>query len=353
MDEEERRSAGSAAAGSIVASPPGRGNECNLARCCRHLDWVAVPGCGVGQVGDSSAADFTSGTVDPGAFVSRRDPPGVLLRPAEVAEFTGPDLPPGWFARRWAESGRVYFEDDGLVIDGALVGTDALIAGGRSLDFWASFAERPDQHVGFGVDYVHVPWCMFSTKWGRRLYARTNFTVVEDKKLPGDWLGSPHRFRIDWRFLYVDFEIDGQRLAHLLVPMPPAMRPLAGNARVGGPPLVLHQVRMSPYFPSGRFTSRVLDAGATVGWTEACWVAEMCDGTTLGLEWRTGDTAVPDGTWSGWSPLSAGAPLCRRSRYARYRASLATTDDAVTPVLSAVTLGYRSLERSSGSTGSD
>lgn len=307
----------------------------------------------MGQVGDSSAADFASGSVDPGAFLSPHDPPEVLLRPAEVAEFSGPDLPPGWFARRWTEGGRVFFQDGGLVLDGALVGSDALISGGRSLDFVASFAERPDQHIGFGVDYVNVPWCMFSTKWGRRLYARTNFTVVEDKKLPGSWLGSPHRFRIDWRFLYVDFEVDGRRLAHLLVPMPPAMRPLAGNARAGGPPLVLQRVRMSPYSRSGRFTSRVLDAGAAVTWTEASWVAQVGEGTELGFEWQTGATPAPDRSWSDWSRLSAQAPLGRSSRYARYRASLATTDDAATPVLSSVVLGYRSRDRSSGSTGSD
>ena len=307
----------------------------------------------MGHVGDTSIADFGSGSTDGGAVVARTSPAEVVLTPAEAAEFVGPDLPPGWFAHRWADGGRVFFDAGRLVIDGALVGSEPLISGGRSLEFVATFAPRPDQHVGFGFDYVNVPWCMFSTKWGRRLYARTNFTLVEDKKLAGDWLGAPHRFRIDWRYLYVDFDIDGRRVAHLLVPMPPSMRPLAGSARLGGEPLVLEWMRMSPYAPAGRFTSRVLDAGSAVHWTEASWVADEPQGTSVSLEWRAGDTPRPERSWSRWSRMRPGAPLGRTSRYAQYRAGLATTDPATTPALRGVTLGYRSLDRSSGSTGSD
>ena len=300
----------------------------------------------MGDVGDSSAADFRSGSTDAGASVTTTALAEVVLTPAVCADFTGPDLPPGWFARPWVDGGTVHF-DGGLVIDGALVGHDALITGGRSLDFCATFNERPDQHAGFGFDYVNVPWCMFSTKWGRRLYARTNFTLVEDKKLPGEWFGAAHRYRIDWRFLYVDFAIDGDRLAHLLVPMPPSMRPLVGNRRRGGPPLVLHWLRMSPYPPAGRFTSRVLDAGEPVGWTGADWAADVPDGAGLALRWRSGDTPRPDRSWSRWSTLGAG--MERSSRYAQYRADLSTTDPAVTPALRSVTLRYRSLDRSRGS----
>ena len=307
----------------------------------------------MGHVGDSSAADLLSGYPDSGASVAASTPPEVILAPAVAATFAGPDLPDGWFARPWAEGGSVHFDGGRLVIDGALVGHHALISGGRSLEFATTFDDRPDQHVGFGFDYVNVPWCMFSTKWGRRLYARTNFTLSEDKKLPGDWFGSPHRYRIDWRFLYVDFAVDGKRLAHLLVPMPPAMRPLAGNKRVGGEPLVLEWVRMSPYAPAGRFTSRVLDAGGAVEWTEARWAADVPEGTSLTLRWRSGDSPAPDRAWSGWAVLRGPTAVARRiSRYVQYRAELATTDASSTPALREVTLGYRSLDRSSGSTGS-
>ena len=305
----------------------------------------------MGDVGDGSAADFGCGSTDAGAVVADTRPAEVLLAPAMAARFTGPDLPPGWFARPWAEGGTVHFADGQLVIDGALVGHEGLITGGRSLELGVTFAEVPDQHAGFGFDYEHVPWCMFSTKWGRRLYARTSFTLSEDKKLPGDWFGAPHRYRIDWRFLYVDFFVDGERMAHLLVPMPPAMRPLAGSRRRGAP-LLLEWVRMSPYPPAGRFTSRVLDAGAVVEWTGATGSAEGPEATTLALRWRSGDTPAPDRSWSGWTRLTAGAPLRRASRYAQYRADLGTAEPASTPALREVRLAYRSRDRSRGSTGS-
>ena len=50
-------------------------------------------------------------------------------------------------------------------------------------NFSAIFAARPDQHAGLGTNFVDVPWVMFSTKWGRRLYGRTHLLNVDDKKL--------------------------------------------------------------------------------------------------------------------------------------------------------------------------
>ncbi|MEI9808795.1 MAG: immunoglobulin domain-containing protein [Bacteroidota bacterium] len=57
-------------------------------------------------------------------------------------------------------------------------------------------------------------------------------------------------------------------------------------------------------------------------------------GTTLGVSVRTGNTAVPDGTWSAFTPISAsGNSVGRSSQYIQYKADLATTDTKITPAL--------------------
>jgi hypothetical protein len=305
-----------------------------------------------GEVIDDSADDFAAGSVDAGAYVARTATGEVILAPKVAAEFTGSTLPEGWTVTPWLDGGTGTLDGGRLVLDGARVGCDALLLSPRSIEISAVFAARPDQHAGFGVNFVDVPWVMFSTKWGRRLYGRTHLLNLEDKRLSGDWFGAPHVFRIDWNVLDIIFSADGERLAHFMVPVPGHMRGLAANQRLGGPPLEVDWMRISPYAPVGRFTSRVFDAGACVGWTTATWEADAPDGTSLDVQLRTGATPAPDRTWSRWSPVPAsGEVRSPPSRYVQYRADLATADPSRTPVLRRMTVrhGPMSYESSSSS----
>lgn len=307
------------------------------------------------EVTDGSVDDFSAGSVDEGAYVARTADGEVVLAPKVAGEFTGEELPDGWAVTPWVDGGTGTLKDGMLVLDGARVGCAPLLLSPRALEFGAVFASRPDQHIGFGTNFVDVPWVMFSTKWGRRLYGRTHLLNVENKRLSGDWFNEPHRFRIEWNVLDVVFSIDGRALGRILVPVPGYMRALAGNRRLGTEPLRLEWMRVSPYAASGRFTSRVLSAGARVAWGAATWNADVPAGTSLQLHVRTGDVAGPDATWSAWKLLAApGDAVATTSRYLQYRAHLATTDPAWTPVLRRVVVAYSAggageSSRSSGS----
>ncbi|HEX2048077.1 MAG TPA: hypothetical protein VHF27_09945 [Acidimicrobiales bacterium] len=294
-----------------------------------------------GELTDCSAADFSAGTADDGAHIPPTRDGEVILRPKLAGEFTGEELPEGWTVTPWREGGTATLGDGMLTLDGARVGCDPLLLSPRSLEMSVVFAARPDQHAGFGVDFVDVPWVMFSTKWGRRLYGRTHLLNIEDKRLPGQWFDGPHRYRIDWNVLDIVFSVDDQRLAQILVPVPGYMRALAGNQRLGTEPLRVEWMRLSPYAPSGCFTSRILDAGTVVDWQALTWQAEVPAGTRLDVHVRTGDVAVPDRRWSPWRPVAGpGDDVGRTARYLQYRADLATADPAWTPVLHEVRAAY-------------
>lgn len=296
--------------------------------------------------------DFAGGSVDGGAYLARTASREVILTPKVAAEFTGPTLPEGWTVTPWLDGGTGTLAGGRLVLDGARVGCDALLLSPRSIEISAIFAARPDQHAGLGVDFVDVPWVMFSTKWGRRLYGRTHLLNLEDKRLPGDWFGAPHVFRIDWNVLDIIFSVDGERLAHFMVPVPGHMRGLAANERLGGPPLEVEWMRISPYAPAGRFTSRVFDAGGCAAWTTADWEADAPDGTGVDVQLRTGTTPAPDRTWSRWATVPASGDVSGPpSRYLQYRANLATADPSRTPVLRRMTLRHRPTYDSSSSSG--
>jgi hypothetical protein len=292
------------------------------------------PRSAAGEVGDRTRADFAAGTGGPGLHLAQTSAgPEVILAPTVAAEF-GPGVPRDWFVEPWKEGGRVEADGGQLLLDAATAGYNALFGSERSLEFVATFAKRPHQHIGFGTDFRAVPWITFSTKFGNALYARSNFTVPEDSRLSGSLLGKPHRFRIEWRVLDIAFWVDGHRVAHQLAPVVGYMRPLVGNGSLGGEPLRVEWLRMSPYAPEGEFTSRVHDADAAAVW-EACDAdADVPAGTTVTVEVRAGDTPDGDEGWSAWGPPPA------TGRYAQYRARLRRTDSAVTPVLRAVTLRY-------------
>lgn len=298
---------------------------------------------------DGSACDFSAGCTDKGAYAAPTLAGEVTLTPKVAGEFTGDELPDGWTVTPWVESGTGKLEDGMLSLDGASVRCEPLLLSPRSLEFSAVFAARPDQNAGLGTNFVDVPWVMFSTKWGRRLYGRTHLLGVDDKKLSGDWFDGPHRFRIDWNILDIVFSVDDNRVAHLMVPMPGYMRALAANQRLGHQPLRIEWMRLSPYAPSGRFTSRVFDAGTVADWHTAVWDADEPAGTSLAMHVRTGDTARPGRSWSSWRHLRrSGDLVTARSRHLQYRVELATTDPAWTPVLREVRLAYSAARSGSG-----
>src|SRR5688500_13794338 len=179
------------------------------------------------ELSDGTAADFAAGATDAGAYVARSTAGEVILAPSVAGDVTGDTLPAGWTVEPWVEGGTGTLEAGVLVLDGAKVGCEPLLLSPRSLEIYATFAARPDQLAGLGVDFVNEPWVMFSTKWGRRLYGRTHLLQIEDTKLSPDWFGDRHVFRIDWNILDIVFSVDGARHAHLMIPVAGYMRPLA------------------------------------------------------------------------------------------------------------------------------
>jgi hypothetical protein len=78
------------------------------------------------------------------------------------------------------------------------------------------------------------------------------------------------------------------------------------------------------------------DASATVTWTTAGWSGTTPTGTAVVLSVRYGSTAVPDESWTAFTPVSG--PIDAVGRYLQYRLQLSTTDTTQTPVVNDVTL---------------
>lgn len=306
--------------------------------------------------GDTSQAGFQAGTTGANTFVSKNGTGEVILKPALAYEFPGTALPSGWSGTAWAAGGTATVSGGELTVNGARAGTTAQFTANRSVEFVATFSGDHDENVGFGIDFTdftNSPYAVFSTFTGGSLYARTgDNTEVPDQPnndtlIPGNWLGAPHLFRIEWDTNLAKYWIDNLPVAVLPAPQLPApqtttMHFLVSDRAVGGGAVTVSWVRQSLYPASGTYASQVFDAGHAVTWTAATWADSLPAGTSLAFLVRMGNTATPNGTWTSFIPVPAsGSQIGGSSRYIQFEAVLQTTDADVSPALRSANLFYQ------------
>jgi hypothetical protein len=307
---------------------------------------------------DTTSADFNGG-VKTGTYVGENSDGELMLAPARGAEFSGSAMPAGWATQIWSAGGSATVANGKLTVDGARVATCAVVSGGcqeafdlvpgASLEFVATFTGDPYQHSGLGTTLAVTgePMALFSTTWtdgsgaehsGSNLGVRTSAGsgALESRTTLGTaLLNTPHRYRIDWLPGQMVYSVDGVEVARHTVAVTQPMRPVAAsdyNAFSGN--VVVDYVRNTPYQTAGSFLSRVFDGSTGISWESIDWAADVPSGTSLAIAIRTGNTAIPDSTWTPFTAIAAPGALAVQSRYIQYRADLASSDVHVTPVLS-------------------
>jgi hypothetical protein len=302
---------------------------------------------------DTTVGDFTAGSPDANTRIAQTSDGELILKPTEGDEFSGgPGLPATWASCPWstpetcALGTGATVSSGSLHVNGTYARTIASYGAGRSLEFVASFGGQSFEHAGFGVDLNNSPnWAIFSVNSSGGFNARTNNNGSStETQLSSALLGSPHLYRIEWGATEVRYYVDGSLVAtHAASFGATQMRPIASDFNAALPELSIDWLRMGAYAGSASFDSRVFDAGAgqSADWGALGWTASAPAGTGVALSVRTGETAVPDASWTAFSPIAAsGGDIPGSSRYLQYRAQLTTTDPAVTPALSDVSISY-------------
>ncbi len=83
--------------------------------------------------------------------------------------------------------------------------------------------------------------------------------------------------------------------------------------------------------PSGSYRSNVFDGGISMRWSTVAWNDDTPAGTGSVASLRTGDTPIPDGTWTSFTaPAMSGDPVNLIGRYGQYEVALTTTDPMAT-----------------------
>lgn len=286
---------------------------------------------------DTTTSDFGSGTN--ACYIAETANGELILNPTVSAEFSGAALPIGWTSTPWPGGGTSTVSGGQITVDGAVAYySTSTFTPGRSMEFVATFTASQFQHVGLlGAADFGGNWAIFSTNnTTNQLYARTS--NGQNTLIPGTWLGTPHRYRIDWTATGASFYIDGAFYAQHNVALAD-MRPAISDYNNGGTAAIVDWIRMSPYGTPCAFESRIFDAGSVVDWQNLISTGSIPAGTTFAFETRTGNTPTPDVTWSLWEPTS-GVIASPNGQYAQYRVTLTTANVDTTPVIESVELTY-------------
>ncbi|TYL52634.1 N,N-dimethylformamidase beta subunit family domain-containing protein [Agromyces mariniharenae] len=293
------------------------------------------------------SAATVSGSMRPIASDYNTGGGGIVMRwlrvttsvPTVSTDFDGSTVPSGWASSLWSGgSGGSTVAGGTVSVNGALLRTTGQSAPGSSVEFVATFGAAAYQHAGLGVDLAGTSrWAIFSTMGTTdTLYARTNNNgTMADTVIGTGLVGAPHTYRIDWLSDRIVFSIDGTVRHTQTVAITGAMGAVASDFAAAAPGLVIDRMSLGSATRTGVFTSRVLDAGSVADWQALEVGAQLPGGTSTVVEVRQGNTATPDGTWSSFAAVSAGADVPGTSRYIQYRVTLTGTT-TVSPTLERV-----------------
>ncbi|HSE40978.1 MAG TPA: hypothetical protein VLH08_09465, partial [Acidobacteriota bacterium] len=94
----------------------------------------------------------------------------------------------------------------------------------------------------------------------------------------------------------------------------------------------------------GTYYSDVKDTQTISTWGQISWKAVVPTDSTLTIYTRSGNTKLPDETWSDWSSAGsdpAGAHVqSPRTRFVQWKAEFSTKNPATTPIIRSVSLAY-------------
>ncbi|MFL6127503.1 MAG: DUF4082 domain-containing protein [Mycobacteriales bacterium] len=312
-----------------VESSDGAGN-----RTAGPVRSFLTPGHGVA---DDSEMSFRLGSGS-GTAVQGGGDGQVALAPTAGSEFQLPQLPASMTASTSA-GGSWQVLGGRLTADGATVGLRAAADGADAgpLGFAASFDPRSSQLVGWRSATGSDPRAVIVARSGVLSATTTWAGRTVTTPLPAGLAGASHEYRIDRSGSEVVYQVDGVVVARH--PFGPgALVVSAADERADGASLALDWLRFGPAASSGTFTSRVLDAQQMVTWGRARWQAEVPAGTSVTVGVRTGSTASPDASWTGWRPVGQDGVVGGSSRYLQYQLVLTGRAGAATPVVSSVSV---------------
>ena len=295
---------------------------------------------------DTTSADFAAGTLDANTHVTQTNDGEVTLQ-LLADEFSGTTLSSEWLLIPAAQCcGSSATVSGGLLtLDGEHMSGQTPFHPGSFLEYYGTIGADQYHYAGFTGDrnFQAGPWALIGTGQSpSQLVAETSNGNNDPRNIPGD-PGAPHLFRIEWlNSGAFDYYLDDVKVGSSSVQLTGNLWLGAGkyNFSHGGAPYLTLDFMHAGYY-AGTYLSRIFTTAEAVTAAALSWTADTPSGTTLQMFVRSGNTAIPDGTWTAFTPVAAsGDAISSGWRYVQYRANFNTSARGLIPVLNDVRIDY-------------
>lgn len=294
----------------------------------------------------TTAADFTAGTVS-GTAITNTSGGELQLAPSFADDFNGTALSSSWTTTSWASGGTAGVSA-GIASVAGVQALSVPTAAGRPVEGRVAFAAVTNQQFGMATNLAAAAgnyWAVFGTSTTTNsLYAQVNINGTQTNVKIGTLSTAYHVYKVQPTATTFQFYVDGVLKTTVTGSFPTGTQARIALSAVSaspGAPIKADWVRFDSYASGGTFVSQVFDAGYVASWNAVKWTATLPVGTGIIVETSSGNTAVPDSSWSAWQAVSNGGIIASpAARYVRYRITFTTTDPTVTPILSDITLTW-------------
>ena len=158
---------------------------------------------------------------------------------------------------------------------------------------------------------------------------RNDGTTTTATPVAGTFTGTPRVFEV--RRVSggaVTWLVDGTQVGTATLASTLTLGASLVDPTVGGAALVADWMIVGIFATSSTWNSAVVDAGAVVAWETLQRDVAAPAGTAVTIRIRSGNVAVPDGTWTGWTTVSASTgSIARQARYVQVRVVSASSAD--------------------------
>ncbi len=271
----------------------------------------------------SSVADFVGGS---GGYVADTAGGELLSAPTVGAEFTsgatGGSLPSSFTGQAVVTGGSVTVANNVATLKGARIASGGTFGGGNTVTVAATMPSNSS--VGWastGALSSNV-LAVFSIGANGQLTAVANDGMLGNSTqvVTGVQSDVPHQYRVDIANSTATFLVDGTQVAQASFAPLVSVRAVATDSVNDATSLIVDWVRAGVYAASSTYVSKVIDAGAVVGWDTVTRDVSTPAGTTVTIRVRSGDTASPGTGWTGWTTVSAtSGSITRSTRYLQYQ----------------------------------
>lgn len=288
----------------------------------------------VQPVSITSAADFGGGS---GGYVADTAGGEVISAPSVGAEFTsgatGGTLPSTFTSQVVASGGTTTVANNVATLKGTRIISASTFGTGNSVSMAATLSANSSVGWGSTATSSTNVRAMFVVNAAGALSAAVTDGVSSNTStaISGVPVNVAHQYRVDYASNTATFFVDGTQVAQLAFAPQVTLRAIATDSVNEATSVVVDWVRMGTYAASSTFVSKVIDAGAVVGWDTLTRDVTVPTGTSVTIQVRSGPNASPGASWTAWTTVSpTTGSITRSARYLQYQVILTTSGSRFT-----------------------